>query len=549
MGRGGQEDSENEEEVAPDERIDWLLSRIQTSLNCKEEQIQKLMATDASRQHILSFLDSREKTYLHVAFEGSNLTAFVNPPKTFKKKSVYFVELNDVALTKENMQKEIVVGDLGDIPLEYLSTVSQEVYLPLLTNPRNQKGWPEVLSKDITDHMNKFVANVYINVGHTKGKTLLPLPPNESKEDKGLMRDKDRVHILESTVITWTRQIKNVLKSDPEAALKDGANPGPLVEIEFWMSRANDLNSILEQLSSERIKKVIKILELSKSTYSPAFNQLCKEIAIARLEANDNVKFLKALRPYLEKLSLMDDFPKLTDLFKLILHLILLIWKHSKYYNTATRLVILIREICNDLIMQACRFLAGDEILQMDPNEAAENLKTTLKVLGTFKSYYFDYKTQTESPNNMWRFQNSILFARLDSFMERCHDILDLSQTVLQFNKLEKVEVGGTKGKTLTTSVRQIYADFQQSVSKFHSTEYNLLSVESKEFDDDFYEFRCSIKELERRLGSVISQSLDDCTTISMTFKLLDSFEGLLDREIIAHDLEEKRMMLLESYA
>ena len=26
MGRGGQEDSENEEEVAPDERIDWLLS-------------------------------------------------------------------------------------------------------------------------------------------------------------------------------------------------------------------------------------------------------------------------------------------------------------------------------------------------------------------------------------------------------------------------------------------------------------------------------------------------------------------------------------------
>ena len=551
MGRGGQEDSENEEEVAPDERIDWLLSRIQSSLNCKEEQVQKLMATDTSRSLVLGFLDSREKTYLHVAFEGSNLTAFVNPPKNFKKKSVYFVKLNDVALTKENMQTEIVVGDLGDVPLEYLSTVSQEVFLPILTNPRNQKGWPEVLSKDITDHMNKFVANVYINVGHTKGKTLLPLPPSETKDDKGLMRDKDRVHILESAVITWTRQIKNVLKSDPEAALKDGANPGPLVEIEFWNSRANDLNSIIEQLSSERIKKVIKILELSKSTYSPAFNRLCKEIVIARLEANDNVKFLKALRPYLEKLSLMDDFAKLPDLFKPILHLILLIWKHSKYYNTATRLVILIREICNDLIMQACRFLAGDEILQMDPNEAAENLKTTLKVLGTFKSYYFDYKakTQTESPANMWRFQNSILFARLDSFMERCHDILDLSQTVLQFNKLEKVEVGGTKGKTLTTSVRQIFADFQQAVSKFHSIEYDILSVESKEFDDDFYEFRCSIKELERRIGSVISQGLDDCTTISMTFKLLDSFEGLLEREIIAHDLEEKRMRLLQSYA
>ena len=31
---------------------------------------------------------------------------------------------------------------------------------------------------------------------------------------------------------------------------------------------------------------------------------------------------------------------------------------------------------------------------------------------------------------------------------------------------------------------------------------YDVLDVEVKQFDDDFYEFRCSIKELERRLGS-----------------------------------------------
>ncbi len=49
MGRGGQEDSEPEEDVAPDERIDWILARIQTSLSCKEEQVAKLMATEASR--------------------------------------------------------------------------------------------------------------------------------------------------------------------------------------------------------------------------------------------------------------------------------------------------------------------------------------------------------------------------------------------------------------------------------------------------------------------------------------------------------------------
>lgn len=43
-------------------------------------------------------------------------------------------------------------------------------------------------------------------------------------------------------------------------------------------------------------------------------------------------------------------------------------------------------------------------------------------------------------------------------------------------------------------------------------------------------------------------QAFDDCTTINMTFKLLDSFEGLLDREVIAADLEKKNTDLLNSY-
>jgi len=59
------------------------------------------------------------------------------------------------------------------------------------------------------------------------------------------------------------------------------------------------------------------------------------------------------------------------------------------------------------------------------------------------------------------------------------------------------------------------------------------MDIDKKEFDDDFYEFRAKIKELERRLASVITQGFDDCDTINGRFKLLDSFEGLLNRPII----------------
>ena len=58
--------------------------------------------------------------------------------------------------------------------------------------------------------------------------------------------------------------------------------------------------------------------------------------------------------------------------------------------------------------------------------------------------------------------------------------------------------------------------------------------------NDDFFKFKQRIKELERRLASVLTNSFDDCDTIIGKFKLLESFEGLLTRPIIQDELEKK---------
>ncbi len=51
---------------------------------------------------------------------------------------------------------------------------------------------------------------------------------------------------------------------------------------------------------------------------------------------------------------------------------------------------------------------------------------------------------------NAWRFQSSVVFGRLDVYIQRCHDMLDFSTAALQFSKLERVEVGGTRGRVIT---------------------------------------------------------------------------------------------------
>ncbi len=74
------------------------------------------------------------------------------------------------------------------------------------------------------------------------------------------------------------------------------------------------------------------------------------------------------------------------------------------------------------------------------------------------------------------------------------------------------------------------------------------MNIEEREFDTDFYKFRKNIKELERRLSSVLTMGFDDSDTIFGRFKLLDSFESLLNRPHILDELERKHISLIETY-
>ena len=66
--------------------------------------------------------------------------------------------------------------------------------------------------------------------------------------------------------------------SAPHVSQEAGAYPGPLSELNFWTERAANLNSVHEQLTGDKIQKVVRVLELAKSTYFPAFQRLFQEV-------------------------------------------------------------------------------------------------------------------------------------------------------------------------------------------------------------------------------------------------------------------------------
>lgn len=440
----------------------------------------------------------------------------------------------------------------GSSPFEFLELLSNEVFLPILSSPENQAEWGEVPTREIYDRFNSFLSSTTVLCGQVKGETRLPMPPLDFHAPNESLKNK--ISLLEGAVVMWTKQIRNILALDPESLLKQGHHATPEAEIKFWKEKATNLNSVYEQLQGTKIRKVLDILDQAKSTYSTPFTRLCAEVVSARVEANDNTKYLSTIEDWVHKLNGEEDFPSLVNLFKPLLHITLLIWKNSKFYNTPSRLVVLVREVCNSVISQATKYVSGEQLFAMVEAEeahiAANMLKMTLHVCSALKSTYAEYKAlaSTECPSNPWKIQSNAIFIRLDTFVERCHDLLEMMHTIVRFTKLSKIEVGGTKGKVLSATIRQVYDDFSRLVDGLKQVPYDLMNVDNSQFDIDYQAFRGSIKELEKRIGAIICLAFDDCATVYGRFKILDSFEVLLERPVIQDTLEKKYIFLVQSF-
>jgi len=76
---------------------------------------------------------------------------------------------------------------------------------------------------------------------------------------------------------------------------------------------------------------------------------------IALEEATDINLHLTPLRPLIETLSSTSDFNEMMQQFPPLLHVIMLIWNHSKYYNVPGRVIVILQEICNEIIDQVSK--------------------------------------------------------------------------------------------------------------------------------------------------------------------------------------------------
>jgi dynein heavy chain len=107
-------------------------------------------------------------------------------------------------IDESNIATELVFMEINRSILENLYQISNEVFMPILGNPKNMMGWSDLVSKDLMDKMHVYLAHTFVTIGQVKGRTLLPLPPNDITSSEKTS-SKDKSLLLENAIIHWTK--------------------------------------------------------------------------------------------------------------------------------------------------------------------------------------------------------------------------------------------------------------------------------------------------------------------------------------------------------
>lgn len=279
----------NGEVTGPDHRFEFMGSYVQKTLKLKPEKWLRVITVEEHKLVIREFLDRPYPMILIIIQTPSAqlLPATSFPLSQLKTKGVFFIKKHPMEVPKENCADCLIVGDLATRPIDQLSSLVDEVFVPLLSNSDNHKGWPEMVAHDVEKHVHSLKSTVYQVQGQVNGQTVMPMPVGVEKVIKAakILQEEHECQIdlylksaIEGVVIKWATQINDVMKENSGNAFLGGQNPLPHVEINFWNSRLKNLTYIYEQLRHEKVRSMAMILEYTDSAYFPCFKTLFKNV-------------------------------------------------------------------------------------------------------------------------------------------------------------------------------------------------------------------------------------------------------------------------------
>ncbi|KAM3614782.1 uncharacterized protein V6R79_018954 [Siganus canaliculatus] len=538
--RGVMSDDESVPSFLEDVRVKFVEGKVCELLRMRRQTWEKSAVNDDFQKLLKDFFEKEYVPVLFFALQKGALVAFNEVSHVTQTMQIHVRKKTAVSVHAENYREHLLFGLLSPSPLLQLSSTVEQVWVPLLSNNKNHHMWPNLMSEDIIRHVERMCSKTSVVQGQVLGKTVLPLPnatdwiENSYSKFKTYNYDRALVHVIETQVINWANMIQKILKEDSPDLLSTDNNVGPNAELQFWASRKSNLQSIYQQLQSPVVQKMAKMLEMMDSSYHPTIKTVIGNVFDAFQEAQDIDLHLQPLHAQLSQLE-KKGFSHFESQMPALFHILFLIWTNCRSYQRPARMVVLLQELCNLLIEQASVYLSADLLLRED---VEESLQLVTKVIQVFRCFKDSYQIQRETLGSdvkhaPWDFPSAMIFTRFSHFFNRLLQLEDLFGIMLDFQRMEKLEFGGLKGKIYTEHAAQMYGEFNSDCQALTHSEYCPLDLSTQDFENAYSEFKVKIVDFECRLASLLCLALKHCSGLESAFKLLTIIGPFLERRQI----------------
>uniref|UniRef100_A0A672TUF5 Dynein axonemal heavy chain 5 n=1 Tax=Strigops habroptila TaxID=2489341 RepID=A0A672TUF5_STRHB len=337
---------------------------------------------------------------------------------------------------------------------------------------------------------------------------------------------------LEEVVMIWIKQLRQVIV-ESEQMRREADDIGPSAELEYWKTRMSSFNSLLDEIRSSRVKKIISILQAARSKTLKQWKELDGSITIAANEAKDNVRYLYTLDKFFGPLAkaspvtMMEYIPSL-------MNTVCMIYCTSLYYNTSECMTSLLLKITNQMI-NTCKTYLCEGVSKIWDLDRQELLKRIQQCISLKEQYQISFRRireeLKENPSErQFDFSENYIFGKFDTFCKRLEKISDMSNIMESLVKLQHIKIEG---------IEEITTHYYSIATNTKSKQYDVLDPRKKEFEKDYLEFKNQISALYESIQEFVDSWFEKTVTVS-------NLDQIGENHI---DLNEKYIVVLQQYS
>ncbi|KZC07510.1 Dynein-1-beta heavy chain, flagellar inner arm I1 complex [Dufourea novaeangliae] len=460
-------------------------------------------------QIIREYFENPSHVLLTILQEGNKLTAILNFPKYASKGFMYFLRSPWQIYTAENFLDTVLFGSInGDIKIikdevfsnlhEFIIRLTKEIYEPKgLTTLYVPK---ENLLNKLLEPSTKIDCFL---LGEDR-KTILP------EEDQ---RKRETVDRLEKIVWSWIVQIHDAAVTSSSRKNIECIQD----EVNYWKAKHLNLNYLRAQLVNPEVRSIINILRNFRSFSLDKFEKLAKHIETRIEEISSNLMYLNILLDFCKNLNVPEDAE--TSITEALL-LILYIWIEAPFYHTTSNIETLCKAFSSQIIFQCKNYIKLDVIFGNNPEEGKKLLEKCIFCCNIYKTIYDNLMTTVVlyiNPNKKWDINATEVFKKMDTFKQRCYDVIEISEALLIFGRYTKIGLlGSPRGTEYEAYWREIENLFYESLNKITAARDTIFDITKFNWLKKICRFRYTIQQLENMVWKIFSNEIQYCYTYAI---------------------------------